>query len=115
MLGKSSLAIQFVDNHFVDSYEPTIENSKENPVLYFIKLWKVNPEQDRLKVLLFISLSTPECQVSWLLNAIDWASSKINCIIIGLWIYLLNLLYACSSQQCSRIMNAFMVWEINSF
>ena len=26
-VGKSSLAIQFVDNHFVDSYEPTIENS----------------------------------------------------------------------------------------
>ncbi len=25
--GKSSLVIQFVENQFVDSYEPTIENS----------------------------------------------------------------------------------------
>ena len=35
MLGKSSLAIQFVDNHFVDSYEPTIENSKEKFCVVF--------------------------------------------------------------------------------
>lgn len=27
-LGKSSLTIQFVENHFVDSYDPTIENSE---------------------------------------------------------------------------------------
>ena len=27
-LGKSSLTIQFVENHFVDNYEPTIENSE---------------------------------------------------------------------------------------
>ena len=33
-IGKSSLAIQFVDNHFVDSYEPTIENSKMLAVTY---------------------------------------------------------------------------------
>jgi len=26
--GKSSLTIQFVENQFVDSYDPTIENSK---------------------------------------------------------------------------------------
>ncbi len=26
--GKSSLVIQFVENQFVDSYDPTIENSK---------------------------------------------------------------------------------------
>ena len=26
--GKSSLAVQFVENQFVDSYDPTIENSK---------------------------------------------------------------------------------------
>ena len=26
--GKSSLIIQFVENQFVDNYEPTIENSK---------------------------------------------------------------------------------------
>lgn len=25
--GKSSVTIQFVENHFVDSYDPTIENS----------------------------------------------------------------------------------------
>ena len=28
ILGKSSLAIQFVQGQFVDHYEPTIENSK---------------------------------------------------------------------------------------
>lgn len=27
MLGKSSLAVQFVDGHFVESYYPTIENT----------------------------------------------------------------------------------------
>ena len=26
-VGKSSVTIQFVENHFVDSYDPTIENS----------------------------------------------------------------------------------------
>jgi Ras family protein len=26
--GKSSLVIQFVENQFVDSYDPTIENSE---------------------------------------------------------------------------------------
>jgi GTPase SAR1 family protein len=28
VLGKSSLSIQFVDGQFVDSYDPTIENSE---------------------------------------------------------------------------------------
>ena len=28
LAGKSSLVIQFVENQFVDSYDPTIENSK---------------------------------------------------------------------------------------
>ena len=28
LIGKSSLSIQFVENQFVDSYDPTIENSK---------------------------------------------------------------------------------------
>ena len=27
VIGKSSLAVQFVDGHFVDSYYPTIENT----------------------------------------------------------------------------------------
>lgn len=31
--GKSSLTIQFVEGQFVDSYDPTIENSKCNSVI----------------------------------------------------------------------------------
>lgn len=34
--GKSSLTIQFVENQFVDSYDPTIENSK-NFIAFFFK------------------------------------------------------------------------------
>lgn len=33
--GKSSLTIQFVEGQFVDSYDPTIENSKW--VFFFLK------------------------------------------------------------------------------
>jgi Ras family protein len=33
-VGKSSLTIQFVENHFVDSYDPTIENTFVKNVVY---------------------------------------------------------------------------------
>lgn len=33
-VGKSSLTIQFVENHFVDSYDPTIENTFQKSVSY---------------------------------------------------------------------------------
>ena len=33
-LGKSSLAVQFVDGHFVDSYYPTIENTFSKTIRY---------------------------------------------------------------------------------
>lgn len=32
--GKSSLAVQFVDGHFVDSYYPTIENTFSKTIKY---------------------------------------------------------------------------------
>lgn len=32
MLGKSSMTIQFVENVFVDSYYPTIENTFTKPI-----------------------------------------------------------------------------------
>lgn len=35
--GKSSLTIQFVEGQFVDSYDPTIENSKWGFFLKFIQ------------------------------------------------------------------------------
>lgn len=33
-LGKSSLTVQFVDGHFVDSYYPTIENTFSKVIRY---------------------------------------------------------------------------------
>ena len=33
-LGKSSLAVQFVDGHFVDSYYPTIEKTFTKTIRY---------------------------------------------------------------------------------
>ena len=33
-VGKSSLTVQFVDSHFVDSYYPTIENTFQKVVKY---------------------------------------------------------------------------------
>lgn len=36
--GKSSLTIQFVEGQFVDSYDPTIENSKW--VFFFLNSYK---------------------------------------------------------------------------
>jgi hypothetical protein len=40
--GKSSLAVQFVENQFVDSYDPTIENSKHwVPLLRLLKCFQL--------------------------------------------------------------------------
>lgn len=36
-LGKSSLSIQFVEGQFVDSYDPTIENSKAKFLEHFFR------------------------------------------------------------------------------
>ena len=62
-LGKSSLTIQFVENQFVDSYDPTIENSKKFfaliiwgilfTCLHLIELtkpWKVRGQDFELKL-----------------------------------------------------------------
>lgn len=32
--GKSSITVQFVENHFVDSYNPTIENTFQKRLRY---------------------------------------------------------------------------------
>jgi Ras family protein len=42
-VGKSSLSIQFVEGQFVDSYDPTIENT-------FVKTTKVNNQEFELKL-----------------------------------------------------------------
>ncbi|XP_060872386.1 GTP-binding protein Rheb homolog [Metopolophium dirhodum] len=42
-VGKSSLSIQFVEGQFVDSYDPTIENT-------FVKTTKVNNQEYELKL-----------------------------------------------------------------
>jgi len=42
-VGKSSLTIQFVENQFVDSYDPTIENT-------FTKNWRVKGQDFELKL-----------------------------------------------------------------
>jgi len=33
-VGKSSITVQFVDNHFVDTYNPTIENTFHKTINY---------------------------------------------------------------------------------
>ncbi|XP_797197.4 GTP-binding protein Rheb [Strongylocentrotus purpuratus] len=43
-VGKSSLTIQFVENQFVDSYDPTIENTFDKP-------FKINGQQYQLKII----------------------------------------------------------------
>jgi small GTP-binding protein len=34
VIGKSSLTVQFVENHFVESYYPTIENTFSKAIKY---------------------------------------------------------------------------------
>lgn len=43
-VGKSSVTIQFVENHFVDSYDPTIENT-------FQKTLKIRGQEYSLQVI----------------------------------------------------------------
>lgn len=64
-LGKSSLTIQFVENQFVDSYDPTIENSRHAHLCFrdcivtyhlciyaaFTKTWKVRGQEFELKLI----------------------------------------------------------------
>ncbi|KAK2704594.1 hypothetical protein QYM36_016856 [Artemia franciscana] len=42
-VGKSSLAIQFVEGHFVDNYDPTIENT-------FVKVFKLKGQDYELRI-----------------------------------------------------------------
>ena len=39
-IGKSSLTIQYVEGQFVDSYDPTIENSKRSLYMSFVDACK---------------------------------------------------------------------------
>lgn len=47
LLGKSSLSIQFVEGQFVDSYDPTIENSKYKTHGYIYGVRMSNESESR--------------------------------------------------------------------
>ncbi|CAD6207862.1 GSCOCG00010250001-RA-CDS [Cotesia congregata] len=49
-VGKSSLSIQFVEGQFVDSYDPTIENSNLLFILTFTKNTRVNSQDYEVKL-----------------------------------------------------------------
>ena len=50
--GKSSLTIQFVENQFVDSYDPTIENSKLN---FLASKLYISKQKHRIQNLIILS------------------------------------------------------------
>jgi GTPase SAR1 family protein len=44
-VGKSSICIQFIQNHFIDSYDPTIEDSyvsSSSSTLFFPSLYRIS-------------------------------------------------------------------------
>lgn len=75
--GKSSVTIQFVENHFVDSYDPTIENS-----MYEIQ------EQIQLEVLLCIDSNIIFCpQKTFLMHHMKtWHCIKYQREIFKVWL-----------------------------
>lgn len=75
--GKSSVTIQFVENHFVDSYDPTIENS-----MYEIQ------EQIQLEVLLCIDSYIIFCpQKTFLMHHMKtWHCIKYQREIFKVWL-----------------------------
>lgn len=86
--GKSSITIQFVEGQFVDSYDPTIENSKYNFYFYSrLRFWSEN----------FLELNPSEQK--WTFQEVhEWRLEIQNCLFFVLF----SIYYEFEAQQ-SRI------------
>ncbi|CEG74399.1 Putative GTP-binding protein rhb1 [Rhizopus microsporus] len=65
-VGKSSLVIQFCENHFVDSYYPTIENTFTKTIKYRGNGKKLWIQRVKMNILFYLLIMLLECMVMFL-------------------------------------------------